>query len=61
MWCTWSFCSSCWNRVFPRHAAYCRPLSVSISFGAPYSPTAVRYTSSTFSHVWLRYTPSPTR
>lgn len=42
MWWTWSFCSSFWNGVTPRQLAYCRPLSVSISWGAPYCATAAR-------------------
>jgi len=58
MWCTWSLPSSFWNFVFPLQVAYCRPLSVSISLGGPNSPVASRYVSTTFSLVWLRYTPS---
>ena len=66
-WCGWlrmcftrSLVSSISNLVVPRHAVYCRPLSVSISLGTPYSVTAFRYTSSTFSAVWLVNSPSPT-
>jgi len=33
MWATRSFCSSASNRLVPRQLVYCRPLSVSISFG----------------------------
>jgi len=39
---------------------YCLPLSVSISFGAPWIATACRYTSSTDSDVCRRNTSSPT-
>ena len=60
-WCTLSFFNSCSNRVTPRQFVYCRPLSVSISRGTPYSPTARRYVSSTCSAVWLRNSPRPTR
>ncbi|MEI6516457.1 MAG: hypothetical protein WCO77_10790 [bacterium] len=59
-WCTRSRCSTFSNRVFPRQFVYCRPLSVSISLGTPYSPVARWYTSRTFSAVCERYSPSPT-
>jgi hypothetical protein len=42
IWLTRSFCSSASNRLVPRHVVYCRPLSVSISFGGWYSPIAIR-------------------
>lgn len=58
MCCMRFFSSSCWNLVLPCQLAYCRPLSVSISFGTPCAPMPRRNTSSTFSAVWLRNTSS---
>ena len=52
---TRSFVSSKAKRLFPRQFVYCRPRSVSISFGGWYSPTATRYVSITASAVGLRY------
>ena len=46
-----SFFSSASKRDVPRQLVYCRPLSVSISLGTPYSATARRRVSSTYSAV----------
>lgn len=60
MWATRSFLSSASKRLVPRQDAYCRPLSVSISFGGWYSPAATRYTSITAWAVGLRKSSAPT-
>jgi len=57
---TRSFCSSASKRLLPRQLVYCRPRSVSISFGGEYSPTATRYVSMTASAVGERYRSRPT-
>ena len=57
---TRSFPNSRSKRVVPLQFVYCRPRSVSTSFGTPYSPTARRYTSITWSAIWLRYNSNPT-
>jgi hypothetical protein len=52
--------SSCSNSVSPRHAVYCRPLSVRISSGVPYAAMARRSASSTSTDRWWCATAHPT-